>query len=103
MRVVSRHNSWQQRVQSVRDGMCFVSVVADSNAYRIAKPEYRFAHVPARVQIATVRPFLARQRYAFLFLALLFVGFFAVFFAVFFVGFFTFLFAVFFAGFRSGL
>ena len=95
MRVVSRHNSWQQRVQSVRDGMCFVSVVADSNAYRIAKPEYRFAHVPARVQIATVRPFLTRQRYAFLFLALLFVGFFAVFF--------TFLFAVFFAGFRSGL
>ena len=103
MRVVSRHNSWQQRVQSVRDGMCFVSVVADSNAYRIAKPEYRFAHVPARVQIATVRPFLPRQRYAFLFLALLFVAFFVGFFAVFFVGFFTFLFAVFFAGFRSGL
>jgi hypothetical protein len=99
MRVVSRHNSWQQRVQSVRDGMCFVSVVADSNAYRIAKPEYRFARGPARVQIAIVRPFLTRQRYAFLFLALLFVGFFAVFFAVFF----TFLFAGFFAGFRSGL
>ncbi len=76
MRVVSRHNSWQQRVQSVRDGMCFVSVVADSNAYRIAKPEYRFAHVPARVQIETVRPFLTRQRYAFLFLALIFAGFF---------------------------
>ena len=75
--------------------MCFVSVVADSNAYRIAKPEYRFAHVPARVQIATVRPFLTRQRYAFLFLALLFAVFFAVFF--------TFLFAGFFAGFRSGL
>ena len=83
--------------------MCFVSVVADSNVYRFAKPEYRFAHVPARVQIATVRPFLTRQRYAFLLLALVFVGFFAVFFAVFFVGFFTLLFAVFFAGFRSGL
>ncbi len=87
--------------------MCFVSVVADSNVYRFAKPEYRFAHVPARVQIATVRPFLTRQRYAFLFLALLFVGFFAVFFVGFFTFlfavFFTFLFAVFFAGFRSGL
>ena len=103
MRVVSRHNSWQQRVQSVRDGICFVSVVADSNAYRIAKPEYRFAHVPARVQIAIVRPFLTRHRYAFLFLALLFVGFFVGFFAVFFAVFFTFLFAGFFAGFRSGL
>jgi hypothetical protein len=54
MCVVSRHNSWQQRVQIVRDGMCFVGVVADSNAYQIAKPEHRFAQVPARVQIATV-------------------------------------------------
>ena len=92
-----------ERQRVIRGGVEYVQAVQITNAYPLAKPEHRFVHVPVRVQIATVRPFITRQRYAFVFFALLFAGFFAFLFAVFVVGFFTFLFAVFFAGFRSGL